>query len=92
MGTQRYLLGKVGQLFLTLLLILTLAFFLFRVWQPGDPVLTYARQSGSRYTPEQLDAIRHAWGLDIPLPAAVRPLHERDADLQLRGLDDRQPR
>lgn len=68
MGTQRYLLGKVGQLFLTLLLILTLAFFLFRVWQPGDPVLTYARQSGSRYTPEQLDAIRHAWGLDIPLP------------------------
>ncbi len=38
------------------------------MWQPGDPVLTYARQSGSRYTPEQLDAIRHAWGLDIPLP------------------------
>ncbi|MEP6666718.1 MAG: ABC transporter permease [Nocardioidaceae bacterium] len=68
MGTQRYLLGKLGQLFLTLLLILTLAFFLFRVWQPGDPVLTYARQSGSRYTPEQLDVIRHAWGLDIPLP------------------------
>ena len=68
MGTQRYLLGKVGQLFLTLLLILTLAFFLFRVWQPGDPVLTYARQSGAKYTPEQLDAIRHDWGLDIPLP------------------------
>ena len=45
MGDTRYLLGKVGQLFLTLLLILTLAFFLFRVWQPGDPVLTYARRA-----------------------------------------------
>ncbi len=68
MGTQRYLLSKVGQLFLTLLLILTLAFFLFRVWQPGDPVLTFARQSGAKYTPAQLEEIRHEWGLDIPLP------------------------
>jgi peptide/nickel transport system permease protein len=67
-GTQRYLLSKVGQLFLTLLLILTLAFFLFRVWQPGDPVQTFARQSGAKYTPEQLEEIRHEWGLDIPLP------------------------
>ena len=68
MGTQRYLLSKLGQLFLTLLLILTLAFFLFRVWQPGDPVQTFARQSGAKYTPEQLAEIRHEWGLDIPLP------------------------
>jgi peptide/nickel transport system permease protein len=67
-GTQRYLLGKLGQLFLTLLLILTLAFFLFRVWQPGDPVQTWAKATGSRYTPEQLAAIRHDWGLDVPLP------------------------
>ena len=68
MGTQRYLLSKVGQLFLTLLLILTLAFFLFRVWQPGDPVQTFARQSGAHYSEEQLAALRHEWGLDIPLP------------------------
>ena len=68
MGTQRYLLGKLAQLFLTLLLILTLAFFLFRVWQPGDPVQTWAKATGARYTPEQLAAIRHDWGLDVPLP------------------------
>jgi peptide/nickel transport system permease protein len=67
-GTQRYILGKLGQLFLTLLLILTLAFFLFRVWQPGDPVQTWARSQGARYTPEQLAAIREDWGLDKPLP------------------------
>ena len=47
MGTARYLLGKMGQLFITLLLVLSLAFLLFRVWQPGDPVVTYARASGS---------------------------------------------
>jgi peptide/nickel transport system permease protein len=67
-GTQRYLLVKVGQLFLTLLLILTLAFFLFRVWQPGDPVQTWAKATGAKYSPEQLAAIRHDWGLDVPLP------------------------
>ena len=79
MGTQRYLLSKLGQLFLTLLLILTLAFFLFRVWQPGDPVQTFARQSGANYSQEQLDALRHEWGLDIPLPQQYVRLHEGDA-------------
>lgn len=68
MGTQKYLLSKLGQLFLTLLLVLTLAFFLFRVWQPGDPVQTWARAQGARFSPEQLEAIRHEWGLDVPLP------------------------
>lgn len=69
MGTWRYILGKLGQLFLTLLLILTLAFFLFRVWQPGDPVQTWAKATGAKYTQEQMAAIRHDWGLDKPLPA-----------------------
>ena len=68
MGTYRYLLGKLGQLFLTLLLILTLAFFLFRVWQPGDPVLTWARAQNAHYSAEQLAQVRHEWGLDVPLP------------------------
>jgi peptide/nickel transport system permease protein len=67
-GTWRYILGKLGQLFLTLLLILTLAFFLFRVWQPGDPVQTWAKATGAKYTQEQMAAIRHDWGLDKPLP------------------------
>jgi len=66
-GTQRYVLGKLGQLFLTLLLILTMAFFLFRVWQPGDPVQTWARSQGARYTPEQLDAIKAEWIAQRPL-------------------------
>src|SRR6476620_10840065 len=68
MGTAKYLLGKLGQLFITLLLVLSLAFLLFRVWQPGDPVVTSARATGPRFSPAQLDAIRHEWGLDIPLP------------------------
>ncbi len=68
MGTAKYLLGKLGQLFITLLLVLSLAFLLFRVWQPGDPVATFAKSTGAHYTSEQLDAIRHVWGLDVPLP------------------------
>lgn len=67
MGTARYLLSKLGQLFLTLLFVLTIAFFLFRVWLPGDPVTTFARSSGAKYTPAQIEAIRHDWGLDKPL-------------------------
>src|SRR5262245_36236627 len=45
-----------------------MAFFLFRVWQAGDPVQTWARSQGARFTPEQLAAIRHEWGLDKSLP------------------------
>jgi peptide/nickel transport system permease protein len=66
-GTQRYLLSKVGQLILTLLFVLTVAFFMFRVWMPGDPVKTFVRSTGSHYSLEQQDAIRHEWGLDRPL-------------------------
>lgn len=67
MGTQRYLLGKLGQLFLTLLIVLTIAFLLFRVFMPGDPVYTWARSTGAQYTAEQLEVVRHDWGLDVPL-------------------------
>jgi len=68
MGTAKYLLGKLGQLFVTLLLVLSLAFLLFRVWQPGDPVATWAKASGAHLNAAQLDQIRHEWGLDVPLP------------------------
>ena len=68
MGTAKYLLGKLGQLFITLVLVLSLAFLLFRVWQPGDPVATWAKASGAKLNAEQLDQIRHEWGLDVPLP------------------------
>jgi peptide/nickel transport system permease protein len=66
-GTQRYLLSKVGQLLLTLVFVLTIAFFMFRVWMPGDPVKTFARSTGAHYSAEQLKAIEHDWGLDRPL-------------------------
>src|SRR5690349_13371799 len=68
MGTAKYLLGKLGQLFITLVLVLSLAFLLFRVWQPGDPVATWAKASGAKLNAQQLDEIRHEWGLDVPLP------------------------
>src|SRR3954466_11592524 len=68
MGTAKYLLGKLGQLFIPLLLVLSLAFLLFRVWQPGDPVATWAKATGSHFSSAQLDQIRHEWGLDVPLP------------------------
>ncbi len=58
MGTAKYLLGKLGQLFITLLLVLSLAFLLFRVWQPGDPVATWAKASGAHLNAEQLDQNR----------------------------------
>jgi peptide/nickel transport system permease protein len=66
-GTAKYLLGKLGQLLLTLLFVLTIAFLMFRVWMPGDPVKTYARSTGSKFTNAQLEEIRQEWGLDKPL-------------------------
>jgi peptide/nickel transport system permease protein len=66
-GTAKYLANKLLQLFFTLLFVLTIAFFLFRVWMPGDPVTTFARSSGAKYTTEQLQQLRHDWGLDVPL-------------------------
>jgi peptide/nickel transport system permease protein len=66
-GTQRYLLGKVVQLVITLFAVITFTFFLFHVFMPGDPVNVFLRQAGAKYTPEQIDALRHRFGLDQPV-------------------------
>jgi peptide/nickel transport system permease protein len=66
-GTQRYLLGKVVQLALTLLFVLTLTFFLFHYFMPGDPVRTFLKAAGAKYTPAQAEQLKHEFGLDQPI-------------------------
>jgi peptide/nickel transport system permease protein len=66
-GTQRYLLGKVVSLVVTLFFVVTFTFFLFHVAMPGDPVKTYLRQAGAKYTPAQIEALKHKFGLDQPI-------------------------
>ena len=55
------MLGSIGSLFF----VLVVNFFLFRVL-PGDPARTLGR--GRFQTAAQLDAFRHTYGLDQPLP------------------------
>ncbi len=66
MGTQRYLLGKVGQAVLTLLFILTFNFFLFRIL-PGDPVRLLTKGTGQRLSVEEQAQLREDLGLNKPL-------------------------
>lgn len=60
----RYVLAKVGGAAGSLMFVLVLNFFLFRVL-PGDPARTLGR--GRFKTTEQLDAFRAEHGLDQPL-------------------------
>jgi peptide/nickel transport system permease protein len=66
-GTQRYLLGKVMQLVLTLFLVVTFMFFLFHVFMPGDPVQVFLKQAGAKYTPAQIEELKHRFGYDQPI-------------------------
>jgi peptide/nickel transport system permease protein len=61
----RYLLGKVLGALGSLLFVMVVNFFLFRVL-PGDPARTLTR--GRAVKKEQLDAITEEYGLDQPLP------------------------
>ena len=61
----RYVLGKVGGALTSLLFVMVVNFFLFRVL-PGDPARSLSR--GRVRTEEQLDAFRAQYGLDQPLP------------------------
>lgn len=60
----KYLGAKVLGAFGSLLFVLVVNFFLFRVL-PGDPARTLGR--GRFKTAEQLEAFRHTYGLDQPL-------------------------
>jgi peptide/nickel transport system permease protein len=60
----RYLLRKVGWALLTIVFVITLNFFLFRVL-PGDPARAGIRDP--RLTVEAIEAIRVRYGLDKPV-------------------------
>jgi peptide/nickel transport system permease protein len=63
-GTLRFVLTKIGGAVVSLLMVVVLGFFLFRVL-PGDPVktMTHGQPIGTR----QLLALRSELGLDKPL-------------------------
>jgi len=66
-GSQRYLIGKIGQALLTMFFILTFNFFLFRV-MPGDPVTLLTKTSNVELNAEQQQQLREHLGLLEPLP------------------------
>jgi peptide/nickel transport system permease protein len=68
MGEWRYLGRKLLQAGATLLFIIVVNFFLFRV-MPSDPVRLLTRQRGVQLSPEAQAALAHDLGLDRPLPA-----------------------
>lgn len=68
MGEWRYLGRKLLQAGATLLFIIVVNFFLFRV-MPSDPVRLLTRQRGVQLSPEAQATLAHDLGLDRPLPA-----------------------
>lgn len=60
----RYILRRIGQGLFTVLLVVSVVFILIRL-APGDPAFALAGQTA---TSEQLDQVRHQFGLDQPLP------------------------
>ncbi len=64
MKRSRYIARKVGWALLTILFVITLNFFLFRVL-PGDPARAGVRDP--RLTREAIEAIRVSFGLDKPV-------------------------
>ncbi len=62
---QRYLVGRVSQMVVVLVLTSMTVFLLIRLL-PGDPALVYAGQDA---TDTVLKAVRHEMGLDAPLPS-----------------------
>jgi peptide/nickel transport system permease protein len=66
-NTARFVATKVGGAVVSLLLVVVLGFFLFRVL-PGDPVQTMTRGQVA-VTPQKLAQLRASLGLDRPLVA-----------------------
>ena len=64
MKNSRYLLRKIGWAFLTIIFVITLNFFLFRIL-PGDPARAGIRDP--RLTKEAVEAIRVRFGIDKPV-------------------------
>jgi peptide/nickel transport system permease protein len=66
-GTQRFLFGKLLQALITLFLIITFNFLLFRVI-PGDPVRMFTRSANIELNEEQQERLKEQLGLLEPLP------------------------
>jgi peptide/nickel transport system permease protein len=64
LGTLRFVAAKLGGAVISVLLVIVLGFFLFRVI-PGDPVKTMTRDHPT--TPAAIAAMRERLGLDKPL-------------------------
>lgn len=65
LGTARFVATKIGAGIVSLLLVIVLGFFLFRVI-PGDPVRTMTHDHP--VSPAQIELLRQRLGLDKPLP------------------------
>ncbi|GAA1227112.1 ABC transporter permease [Prauserella halophila] len=63
-STVRYVAGKVGGALVSLVFVVALGFFLFRMI-PGDPLVTMTRERPTG--PEQLAHLRERLGLDQPV-------------------------
>jgi len=57
----------VVRLVVTLFFVITFTFFLFHVFMPGDPVQVFLKQAGAKYTPAQIEELKHRFGLDQPI-------------------------
>ena len=66
---QAYIIRRLLQMILVLLIVSVIVFFLLRLL-PGDPILMYlSQQDVEEITQEQVDFIKHQLGLDRPMPA-----------------------
>lgn len=63
---RRYILNKLFELLLTLIIVSLLSFILMRL-SPVDPATAYAKRSIGSPTPEQIEAIRVRLGFNQPL-------------------------
>ena len=63
-----YILRRIFHAVLTLIIVMLIVFFSIRLL-PGDPILMYiSQQNMQTITQEQLDDLRHKYGLDKSLP------------------------
>jgi peptide/nickel transport system permease protein len=63
-----YIVRRLVQSVLVLILVTLLVFFVMRLL-PGDPIIIYVSQNASTQAlnPEQIDLLRHQYGLDRPI-------------------------
>jgi peptide/nickel transport system permease protein len=60
---KRYLSGRIAQTIVTLFVVITITWFLFRA-MPGDPAAIFI---SGRLSPDDIAALRKSWGLDAAL-------------------------